>query len=248
MADFPFGDPPFDSSAARELSRPCYGTPAADVAKLQEFMIRQRRTAWWARKRFAIGRGCGGAPFYSTYRDQADGPVWCFTRFGRTVTQLPFGALLYVGGEHEDFYDPDFCIYNDVVHEDANGNIEIHGYAKDVFPPTDFHTATLVGEQLWLIGSLGYRDLRREGETQVMRLDSNSLAIEPIETGGDGPGWISSHAARFVRGRNEIAVTGGRVWETRGGKLDLHDSDGAFALSLASLEWRRLDGDEARNA
>ena len=41
--------------------------------------------------------------------------VWCFDRFGATVTVLPDGRHVYIGGEHEDFYDPDFCIYNDVV-------------------------------------------------------------------------------------------------------------------------------------
>jgi hypothetical protein len=39
-------------------------------------------------------------------------PVWCFDRFGGTVTVLPDGRQVYIGGEHEDYYDPDFCIYN----------------------------------------------------------------------------------------------------------------------------------------
>jgi hypothetical protein len=39
-------------------------------------------------------------------------PVWCFSRFGRTVTTLPDGRYVYIGGEHEDSYDPDFAIYN----------------------------------------------------------------------------------------------------------------------------------------
>ncbi|KAK0623763.1 hypothetical protein B0T14DRAFT_517016 [Immersiella caudata] len=43
------------------------------------------------------------------------GPTWCFDRFGRTATWLPDGRIVFIGGEHEDGYDPDFCIYNDVV-------------------------------------------------------------------------------------------------------------------------------------
>lgn len=39
-------------------------------------------------------------------------PVWCFIRFGATGTKLPDGRLVCIGGEHEDGYDPDFCIYN----------------------------------------------------------------------------------------------------------------------------------------
>ena len=37
---------------------------------------------------------------------------WCFKRFGATSTRLPDGRVVCVGGEHEDYYDPDFCIYN----------------------------------------------------------------------------------------------------------------------------------------
>lgn len=39
-------------------------------------------------------------------------PVWCFHRFGATVNILPDGRHIYIGGEHEDYYDLDFCIYN----------------------------------------------------------------------------------------------------------------------------------------
>ena len=39
-------------------------------------------------------------------------PVWSFHRFGATYTRLPDGLVVCIGGEHEDYYDPDFCIYN----------------------------------------------------------------------------------------------------------------------------------------
>jgi hypothetical protein len=39
-------------------------------------------------------------------------PVWCFYRLGGTVTVLPDRRQVHIGGEHEDYYDPDFCIYN----------------------------------------------------------------------------------------------------------------------------------------
>jgi hypothetical protein len=42
-------------------------------------------------------------------------PIWCFARFGATQTYLPDGRLIRIGGEHEDCYDSDFQIYNDVV-------------------------------------------------------------------------------------------------------------------------------------
>ena len=75
-------------------------------------------------------------------------PVWCFDRFGQSMTILPDGRRIFIAGEHEDWYDPDFFIYNDVVVISTNGDIEhIFGYPIEVFPPTDFHAAAYVPTQ-----------------------------------------------------------------------------------------------------
>lgn len=78
--------------------------------------------------------------------DSLDEPVWCFHRFGKSITEFPDGRIIEIGGEHEDYYDPDFCIYNDVVVHYGGGRFEIFGYPEEVFPPTDSHSATLVGD------------------------------------------------------------------------------------------------------
>jgi len=147
---------------------------------------------------------------HSSYRDTTPGPYWSWQRFGRTSTALPDGRVIHIAGEHEDSYDPDFCIYNDVVVEYPGGRREFYLYPKDVFPPTDFHSATLVGRDIILIGSLGYHDLRRIGETQVLKLDTRTLRIEPIATTGAAPGWISDHIAEML-GETAILVAGGKV-------------------------------------
>lgn len=207
----------FSRSRAAALRHPRYGNANPDFTKndFWDLMIRQRRNAYWARTTFGFKdidwptqRSLVAT---SAWREWSDGPVFCFTRFGRTVTQLPDGRIIYIGGEHEDWYDPDFCIYNDVVVEDTNGELDIHLYPKDTFPPTDFHTATLVGNEIYLIGSLGYVDMRRIGETQVYVLDTVSLKIEVFPAEGDGPGWISRHNAEYDRSLNEIRVTDGQV-------------------------------------
>jgi hypothetical protein len=114
-------------------------------------------------------------------------PGWCFERFGMTRTRLPDGRVVCVAGEHEDHYDPDFCIYNDVVVIAPDGAVSILGYPEDVFPPTDFHTATLVGKRIILIGSLGYYGRRAFGHTPLYELDLKSFSIRPLEASGDGP-------------------------------------------------------------
>ncbi|MCH8921855.1 MAG: ankyrin repeat domain-containing protein, partial [Planctomycetes bacterium] len=52
------------------------------------------------------------------------GAVWCYDRFGSSLTQLEDRRFVQIGGEHEDGYDPDFCIYNDVVIHDGKGNFQ----------------------------------------------------------------------------------------------------------------------------
>ena len=53
---------------------------------------------------------------HSAYREMLpEQPFWSWQRFGRTSTALPDGRVIHIAGEHEDFYDPDFCIYNDVM-------------------------------------------------------------------------------------------------------------------------------------
>jgi hypothetical protein len=43
----------------------------------------------------------------------SEAPVWCFDRFGQSCTPLPDGRTVWIAGEHEDYYHPDFFIYND---------------------------------------------------------------------------------------------------------------------------------------
>lgn len=171
---------------------------------------------------------------------RSDSPVWCFDRFGMSLTRLPDGRALFIAGEHEDFYDPDFCIYNDVIAIAPDLQATIYGYPEEVFPPTDFHTATLAGpSDLYLIGNLGYLEARRPGETPVYRLDTTTMQIAALSTSGDGPGWIAGHAAEYVPARGAIKVTGGRIFTGRGGKHALKANRRTWWLDLATMAWSR---------
>jgi ankyrin repeat protein len=160
-------------------------------------------------------------------------PVWCFQRFGQTLTRLSDGRFVEIGGEHEDYYDPHFCIYNDVVVHHGDGSFTIYGYPESLFPPTDFHTATLVDSYIYIIGCLGYSAQRRPGFTPVYRLNLESFAIEPVECRGPRPGWIHDHRAALVDG-GEIEVTGGQIQDEDG----LQPSDTRYLLDVARRTWR----------
>ncbi|KAF2727203.1 hypothetical protein EJ04DRAFT_517406 [Polyplosphaeria fusca] len=153
-------------------------------------------------------------PLISEVKESIFGsPIWCFSRFGQSTTKLPHGTLVYIGGEHEDWYDPDFLIFNDVVvMERSAGKMDgiakprreftIYGYPEEVFPPTDFHTATFVPSlnAIVIIGNIGYgtiarKAMRDEGQTPVYRLDVGTWKMTEIETEGDCPSGICRHEA-----------------------------------------------------
>lgn len=130
------------------------------------------------------------------------GPTWCFERYGMSQTLVYDKFVVYVGGEHEDSYDPNFQIYNDVIVRSLGGEVWVYTYSRDVFPPTDFHTATYiknshssVDESLILIGGLGYKDERQWWHTPVYQLSLRNLSIMKLDIRGPEPGWIWNHTA-----------------------------------------------------
>ncbi len=188
-----------------------------------------------------VTSGCNAWKARTHYEDQErfDGPVWCFQRFGTSINLLPDGRIIEIAGEHEDHYDPDFCIYNDVIVHHPDGSFDIYGYPPEVFPPTDFHSATLVDGSLYLIGSLGYWEARQYGRTPIYRLNTDSLKIEEIQTSGEPPGWIHGHKAVLSDNR-EIVVQGGKVCTWKNDNEETEDLFGCFALHLDSLVWRKV--------
>ncbi|MDJ0617571.1 MAG: ankyrin repeat domain-containing protein [Calothrix sp. MO_192.B10] len=172
--------------------------------------------------------------------DNWDKAVWCYQRFGRTITELPDGRIIEIAGEHEDYYDPDFCIYNDVVVYQADGSFKILGYPKDIFPPTDFHSATLVGEYIYIIGSLGYNDAIIYNETPVYRLNYQSFKIEKVTTTGEKPGWISRHKAHYLK-PSTIYITGGKLCVMVDDKDEYIDNLGDYTLDVTTLNWSRVN-------
>jgi ankyrin repeat protein len=192
-----------------------------------EGMIRSGVNAYQAGKMFGIENRFDGQ--YT--------PIWCAQRFGQSVTLLTDGRIMQVAGEHEDHYDPDFCIYNDVFVHSPEGSVTIYGYPESMFPPTDFHTATLVGNYIYLIGSLGYPNCRLYGETPVYRLDTTSSQIERVETTGTRPGWIYKHRAMLI-GAHEIRIFGGNILCLMDGREVQKENSKVFILDIERRIWR----------
>ena len=192
-----------------------------------EWLVRTRLSAYHARERFAPAL------------DEAQ-THWCFDRLGQPVVTLPDGRRLFLAGEHEDHYDPDFHIYNDVVVWHPDDRIEIFGYPEEDFPPTDFHTATRVGDRIILIGNLGYPNQRRIGTTQLAVLDLRNMTMSLPQASSRGPGWLHSHTAELEPGENAIVVRGGLIDPGPGAANALIENADHWRLHLHDWRWERL--------
>lgn len=189
-------------------------------------MVRCNAGAWAARSQFGDTDSCN------------DKPVWSYERYGQSITAIGNGEYIVIAGEHEDFYDPDFCIYNEVFHHRGAGDFTIYQYPKDVFPPTDFHTATLVGDYIYIIGNLGYRGERYYGHTPVYRLNIQTFRMERVDTNGECPGWIYNHSAH-LEGGSVIRIQGGEILEGNRDAENHRINQWDFVLDLESLRWSK---------
>jgi hypothetical protein len=158
---------------------------------------------------------------------------------GATRSQLPDGRVVCIGGEHEDYYDPDFNFYNDVIVLDPIGQIEVYGYPKEIFPPTDFHTATISSDRIVVIGGLGYSGDRRPGHMPVYALDLCQYRFSQIATLGEKPGWIFKHQASYDP-KGIITIRGGQVIDERGGQQRFQRNFEDYTLDTTSWAWLSL--------
>ena len=178
---------------------------------LWQWMVQTRRDAYSGNNEF------GGPPPFEC------GPMWCFQRFGTSETALPDGRTVHIAGEHEDSYDPDFQIYNDVIVSSPDGGIAIYGYPANA---------------IYIIGCLGYPEQRSAGATPVYRLDLASMQILAVETSGMAPGRIARHSGRLSDGGKTIIVSGGEIW-TGAEHATMKNID-SWSFEIADGEWRRL--------
>lgn len=223
-----------------------------------QYIARSGEVPWTLAEKF------GNQYSFPTNRDtQEREAVWTLQRIGASQT-IYFGYVITVGGEWDDYYDSDFLIYNDVVVRDTEGGVWIYGYPRSDFPPTDFHTATLLkdpgllgfsddADKIIIIGGLGYPEDREWWATPVYVLGLEDFVIRRIQTQGDEPGWIYGHRAHLWERPSEfdrtwstdkglpsrIVISGGKAINQHGSPRINQDT---FSLDLETLTWTKLEG------
>ena len=213
----------------RQDRSPRFGTanPEEVTSAYWLAMIHSRSNGYRARMKFSDEPTFACGP--------TEDPVWCADRFGQTFTYLPDGRVIEIAGEHEDSYDPDFRIYNDVFVHELDGNTRIFLYPRDVFPPTDFHSATLVEPWIYIIGSLGYQEDRPEDSIAVYRLNTVDFHIEHVETQNPPNFQLYDHDARLTG--SELVLTGGRHFSRKDTEFTPQVNTHTITLNLDTLTW-----------
>jgi hypothetical protein len=139
---------------------------------------------------------------YNFYKDEEYYPSYTTNRYGTTCTNVN-GVLYFIGGEHEDYYDPNFFIYNDVI-KIEDRKVTIYWYPRDIFPPTDFHASVYLNGFIWIFGNIGYKSLRKKF-IQVCRLNINTMKIENLNN-SSGPLWTHFEDNSITIQDNSIKV------------------------------------------
>ncbi|MBO9467925.1 hypothetical protein J7443_22025 [Tropicibacter sp. R15_0] len=126
---------------------------------------------------------------------------------------------------------PGFYIYNDVVVQRPDGSVEFYGYPEGVFPPTDFHSATLCGDEILIVGGLHYPKDRLQNTTLVYRLQLSDFSIQRVETQGTTPNWLHDHNAELDMSRQSLVCSSGKVTHTPTGRVIENLTTWGFDLS-----------------
>lgn len=220
-------EPDYTAEEFDQQRRPRFGVANPELVDVP-FWNQQIRTGdnAWTGLRRAMGEDADGF---------TDGPTWTFERFGATATRLPDGRVVAIAGEHEDWYDPDFHIYNDVIVFGPNGEQDVYLYPPEVFPPTDFHATVWAEPYLYMVGNLGRPEHRNDARPLVHRLDSRTWQIEPFASRGPLHAAFHRCLASYDADRHAIRVIGG-LWYEPGQREATHNSQ-EYWLDLATAQW-----------
>ncbi|KAI6082102.1 hypothetical protein F4821DRAFT_264237 [Hypoxylon rubiginosum] len=183
-------------------------------------------------------------------------PTWTLRgRRGQSTTILPDKRIVAIGGVYGGYptWDVDYCRYNDVlvVQPKQPGQLDstftLYGYPEATFPPNAFHSATLVGEDIYIIGGQGSKEKEKVGtETQVFRLSTKDFSIEKVETKGKSPGWICYHQARAISSYEILIEDSTEILEVRSGLTGMARllKNYVALFNIKNATWKRFLQDE----
>lgn len=132
-------------------------------------------------------------------------PIWSAYRFGQSLVQLADESWVEIGGLHNDSHDT--AIFNDVIIT-KDGRPRLFRYPEEDFRPIYGHATAPTANSIYIIGGKPWTPPPADHETEVYRLDLESMVIEILTIDGPSPGYIYDHSAWLTAG-NKIQIFGG---------------------------------------
>lgn len=151
------------------------------------------------------------------------------TRTGQSRTLLADGREIFIGGELEN--NKKSYYYNDVIVKYPDNSIKVFTYLTNIFPPLSFHTATLVANEIWIIG---FAETIQQ-DTPVYRLNIHNFNIQRVEI-RNNIGIISKHTTMLKN--NQLIVTAGNFWSDTA--MIWWENIDTWALNLKTFIWKNI--------
>ena|GEM_PF-5990773 len=167
------------------------------------------------------------------YYSDDDSETWTANRDQQSLTELPDGRVVLIGGENEEHFLKS-VVYNDVIVVHPDGEFELYDYPPSIFPCTTPASATVIKDSIYVIAVAMLGSLEPT-ELSVFRLNLDDYSIDPILTTGDNPGVLFYHRASLIE-PNLIKVYDGRY--SIGGETVQNDE--IFLFDTATNTWTKL--------
>ncbi|MFC4996057.1 hypothetical protein [Rubritalea tangerina] len=159
-----------------------------------------------------------------------------YERFGMSETKLEDGRTILIAGEHEDYYDPDFFIYNDVIVKDANERFKSSAIPKTSFQPLTF-TVPLSSATVSTSLAPWLHRQAQEKDTPVYYLDLKDYTIHQVNSGQALAGSSSMKRSTNSRPTPSPSIVGKR-WIDSG---DIIDNFSKWQLKLDTKQWTLVE-------
>lgn len=111
----------------------------------------------------------------------------------------------------------------------------LYGYPCEAFPPAAYHTATVIGEFIYIAGG------RAAGSLSIHRLNTTTLAFEEVAFAGTKPVGLLHHATTVLADGN-LDIRGGSVAvpSAKGsGQWERQSNADVYALDMQTMEMRK---------
>lgn len=156
-----------------------------------------------------------------------DRELWTLSRESQSITILPNKSAVLIAGYRESI-EMGWIYYNDVAILTTDGDFTLYGYPEVDFPLIHGHSATRIGNSIYIVGTPQARDTSCE----VYRLSLDDFHIEHCKTTGSNPGPVYGHRAKLTK-EGKIHIFG-ENWAKGTKDFKLKHT---YQLCITTLRW-----------